>query len=108
MVIRGKVYDVSAFLDDHPGGEEVLREHAAKNATLDFEDVGHSAAAQELMKDFCIGDLADTTSTEGQNPSQLDDSQLQRPTSKLPFFGLMTTLAFLVLLGAISFFSGSH
>ena len=33
-----------------------------KDATDDFEDVGHSESAKELMENFCIGEL-DTSST---------------------------------------------
>lgn len=28
MAHNGKVYDVTAFLDDHPGGPEIMMEHA--------------------------------------------------------------------------------
>ncbi|XP_022097650.1 cytochrome b5-like isoform X2 [Acanthaster planci] len=59
VVIHNKVYDVTKFLDDHPGGEEVLLEQGGANATESFEDVGHSSDARELMKDYLIGDLAE-------------------------------------------------
>ncbi len=58
VVIHNKVYDITKFLDDHPGGEEVLLEQGGAAATESFEDVGHSADARELMKDYLIGDLA--------------------------------------------------
>lgn len=57
FVIHNKVYDVSKFLEDHPGGEEVLLEQAGCNATEIFEDVNHSADAKELLKTFFVGDL---------------------------------------------------
>ncbi|KAK7850238.1 cytochrome b5 isoform a, partial [Quercus suber] len=50
VVIDGKVYDVTTYLDEHPG----------KDATEEFEDAGHSKSAKELMETFCIGEL-DTT-----------------------------------------------
>ncbi|XP_038078492.1 cytochrome b5-like isoform X1 [Patiria miniata] len=59
IVIHNKVYDVTKFLDDHPGGEEVLLEQGGSNATESFEDVGHSSDARELMQDYLIGDLAE-------------------------------------------------
>ena len=31
--IDGLVYDVTKFLDDHPGGPEIVLEHAGKDAT---------------------------------------------------------------------------
>ncbi|CAG5098508.1 Oidioi.mRNA.OKI2018_I69.XSR.g15734.t1.cds [Oikopleura dioica] len=57
MVIHNKVYDVTKFLSEHPGGEEILLECAGVDATEGFEDVGHSADARELLQDYLVGDL---------------------------------------------------
>ncbi|KAJ2465775.1 Cytochrome b5 [Coemansia sp. RSA 2322] len=57
IVVHGKVYDVAAFLDEHPGGEEVILEHAGIDATEAFEDIGHSEDAHDLLKLYYIGDL---------------------------------------------------
>lgn len=58
-VIHDKVYDVTKFLDEHPGGEEVLIEKAGEESTEAFEDVGHSTDAREMMKEYLIGELID-------------------------------------------------
>ncbi|KAJ8327267.1 hypothetical protein BDEG_21398 [Batrachochytrium dendrobatidis JEL423] len=57
MVIQGKVYDCSKFLDDHPGGEEVLIEQAGLDATEAFDEIGHSDDARDLLKEMYLGDL---------------------------------------------------
>eukprot|EP00249_Psilotum_nudum_P007171 c20365_g1_i1 orf=788-1372(-) len=57
LVIHGKVYDVTHFLEEHPGGEEVLIEASGKDATQEFNDIGHSDEAKSMLKDFCIGVL---------------------------------------------------
>ncbi|XP_066925186.1 cytochrome b5-like isoform X2 [Clytia hemisphaerica] len=57
MVIHNKVYDVTKFLEEHPGGEEVLLELAGQDGTEQFEDVGHSTDARSLLDDHYIGDL---------------------------------------------------
>ena len=41
----------------HPGGEEILVENSGKISTEEFEDVGHSSDAREMMKEYYIGDL---------------------------------------------------
>ena len=46
----------------HPGGEEVLKDMAGKVATENFEDVGHSTDARELMKQYQIGELTEVGS----------------------------------------------
>lgn len=57
FTIHDKVYDVTEFMDEHPGGEEVLLEQAGKDASEIFDDVSHSADAKELMKNYLVGDL---------------------------------------------------
>uniref|UniRef100_A0A182J039 Uncharacterized protein n=1 Tax=Anopheles atroparvus TaxID=41427 RepID=A0A182J039_ANOAO len=57
MIIHDKVYDVTKFLQEHPGGEEVLIEVAGKEASSEFDDVGHSTDAKESMKKFLIGEV---------------------------------------------------
>ncbi|NP_001279243.1 cytochrome b5 [Callorhinchus milii] len=57
IIIHHNVYDVTKFLEEHPGGEEVLREQGGGDATEAFEDVGHSTDAQELRKQYIIGEV---------------------------------------------------
>ncbi|XP_018426594.1 PREDICTED: cytochrome b5 isoform X2 [Nanorana parkeri] len=57
IILHHKVYDVTKFLEEHPGGEEVLREQAGGDATETFEDIGHSTDARNMSKDFIIGEL---------------------------------------------------
>ncbi|KAI9169317.1 hypothetical protein LWI28_010639 [Acer negundo] len=61
IVIDNKVYDVTSYLDEHPGGDDVVLAATAKDATDEFEDAGHSEEARELLESFCIGEL-DTSS----------------------------------------------
>jgi len=57
VLIHNDIYDVTPFLNEHPGGEEVLIEQAGKEASEAFEDVGHSSDAREMMGKFKIGTL---------------------------------------------------
>lgn len=83
IVIHNNVYDVTKFLNDHPGGEEILLEHAGKDGSESFEDVGHSSDARELMTKYKIGEIVEserkpvkqksstwTTSTEDASSNQ--------------------------------------
>ncbi|XP_058011550.1 uncharacterized protein LOC131184371 isoform X2 [Ahaetulla prasina] len=57
LVIHDRVYDVTRFLDEHPGGDKVLLEQAGRDATESFEDVGHSMDAKEMLKQYLIGEV---------------------------------------------------
>ncbi|KAK6921884.1 Cytochrome b5-like heme/steroid binding domain [Dillenia turbinata] len=75
IVIDGKVYDVSPYLDDHPGGDDVVLEVTGKDAKEAFEDAGHSQDARELMETFCIGEL---------DPSMPELQEVKISTKKEP------------------------
>ncbi|XP_053768484.1 cytochrome b5 isoform X1 [Desmodus rotundus] len=70
LILHNKVYDLTKFLEEHPGGEEVLREQAGGDATENFEDVGHSTDARELSKTYIIGEV---------HPD--DRAKIQKPTA---------------------------
>ncbi|KAI9469944.1 MAG: cytochrome b5-like heme/steroid binding domain-containing protein [Benjaminiella poitrasii] len=57
MIIDKKVYNITKFLDEHPGGDEILIEEGAKDATSAFEDVGHSPDARDILQKYYIGDV---------------------------------------------------
>ncbi|CAL9053239.1 unnamed protein product [Musa banksii] len=66
LIISGKVYDVTPFLDEHPGGDEVLLAVTGKDATNDFEDIGHSNSARDMMAKYYIGQVdLSTVPTKG-------------------------------------------
>ncbi|RVX75631.1 putative cytochrome b5 [Exophiala mesophila] len=57
LVIHDKVYNTTSFVDEHPGGEEVLLDVGGQDATEAFEDVGHSDEAREVLEGLLIGKL---------------------------------------------------
>ncbi|XP_011141860.1 cytochrome b5 isoform X2 [Harpegnathos saltator] len=59
IIIHNEIYNVTSFLNEHPGGEEVLLEQNGLDATEAFEDIGHSSDARELMISFKIGELVE-------------------------------------------------
>lgn len=66
LIISGKVYNVTRFLDEHPGGDEVLLSATGKDATNDFEDVGHSTSAKAMMEEYYEGEIDASTIPERQ------------------------------------------
>ncbi|KAI0827961.1 FMN-dependent dehydrogenase-domain-containing protein [Trametes gibbosa] len=39
IIVHGKVYDVTEFLDDHPGGSRIILKYAGKDATAEYDPI---------------------------------------------------------------------
>ncbi|RKF79481.1 Ceramide very long chain fatty acid hydroxylase SCS7 [Golovinomyces cichoracearum] len=58
VLIGSKVFDVTDFLDSHPGGGELILEYAGKDITAILKDENshkHTEAAYEIMEENFIG-----------------------------------------------------
>lgn len=62
MAIHNKVYDVTSFLRQHPGGVEVLLDCAGLDATTYFDDVGHSEDSELMLIPLYKGELSNAKS----------------------------------------------
>jgi cytochrome b involved in lipid metabolism len=58
IVIDGDVYDVTGWLEQHPGGAGRLREWAGKDASLAFHQAPHGPLTQVLRLNYRIGRAA--------------------------------------------------
>jgi len=56
IVINNLVYDVTKFLNEHPGGLVILH-HAGKDCTDAFNDIDHSVSTKELLNKYLIGKI---------------------------------------------------
>ena len=56
VILNGKVYDVTTFLPDHPGGKKAIVLYAGKDASEEFNML-HAAnvLTKYLPKEACIG-----------------------------------------------------
>lgn len=61
VTVGTKVYDITSFLDSHPGGPELILEYAGGDAKEAMEDEishAHSEAAWEMLDEHLIGFVA--------------------------------------------------
>ncbi|CAK7201115.1 hypothetical protein SEUCBS139899_003817 [Sporothrix eucalyptigena] len=101
LVIHDKVYDVTKFIDEHPGGEEVLLDVGGQDATEAFEDVGHSDEARETLAQLLTG----TLKRQEGDPSPTSHTGAVAPKAQTDAAGLGIGLyAFLAIGGAIAYF----
>jgi 4-hydroxysphinganine ceramide fatty acyl 2-hydroxylase len=61
VIFNNKVYDVTEFAQDHPGGDDIVLEYAGKDITAimsDRDSHDHSDSAFEMLEEYLIGTLA--------------------------------------------------
>ncbi|XP_023540248.1 cytochrome b5-like [Cucurbita pepo subsp. pepo] len=92
LIISGKVYDVTPFLEEHPGGDEVLLLAAEKDATDDFENVGHSLSAIEQMEKYYIGNVDMSTVPKPIDYRLAASQSVKATTSSAESSGSLLTL----------------
>lgn len=51
------VYDITSFLDEHPGGPQIILDVAGQDANDDFEDIGHSTDARNMLESYLVGKI---------------------------------------------------
>lgn len=61
IVVKDSVYDVTNYMENHPGGSELISEHAGKDCTKDFVDFGHSSDALKILKTLKIGEIVEVS-----------------------------------------------
>ncbi|KAG9400778.1 hypothetical protein AC1031_010216 [Aphanomyces cochlioides] len=90
-----KIYDITPFLQDHPGGPELVLHLAGHDATIEFDDVGHDESARRLLETFCIGNLRE---------DETDQLAAQQERQHVPpadsYNGIGVLLSIFVLIGA--------
>ncbi|CAN8067938.1 unnamed protein product [Agarophyton chilense] len=64
LIVGGKVLDMTSWLSEHPGGDDVLLDLAGRDATREFEDVGHSSDARSQLEQLVIGTVRPATIEE--------------------------------------------
>ncbi|KAF8031587.1 hypothetical protein BT93_D0721 [Corymbia citriodora subsp. variegata] len=110
LIVEGKVYDVTKFLEDHPGGDEVLLSATGKDATDDFEDVGHSSTAKAMMDEFYVGEIDTSTvptETKYTPPKQPRYNQDKTPEFIIKLLQFLVPLLILGLAVGIRFYTNS-
>ncbi|XP_061450243.1 fatty acid 2-hydroxylase [Rhineura floridana] len=87
LVVTGRrLYDVSAFVQLHPGGPELLLERAGTDvsAALDGPPHRHSENARRWLEQYYLGELDEDQPEEEDAPQQQQESCLKQWSSASP------------------------
>ncbi|KAL7415184.1 hypothetical protein BDY24DRAFT_383994 [Mrakia frigida] len=110
MSHNGLVYDVTKFINDHPGGDDVLMPFAGKDITLAMSDEDshvHSKSAYQMMSEFVVGRVViadkivddDWEATEDFHP---DDTDVMADFERCEFIDLSQPMLPQILWGNFS------
>jgi cytochrome b involved in lipid metabolism len=72
IALHGIVFDITPFLNEHPGGPDVIVSVSGKDCTAEFEDVGHTDSARRMGDKYIIG----------KHEGGEDNDELRLPTAK--------------------------
>ncbi|KAN0035476.1 hypothetical protein ACTA71_004748 [Dictyostelium dimigraforme] len=105
IIYNDDVFDVTNFVVEHPGGEEVLKGNGGKDATQEFDDVGHSASAIAKMQSLRIGRI------EGAKPREEKKKEIKKTTTtsapkqqESGGLGLLKIPLIIIVLAVIAYF----
>ncbi|KAL1903472.1 hypothetical protein Sste5346_000099 [Sporothrix stenoceras] len=90
VIVSGKAYDVTEFLDEHPGGARSILRFAGRDATAEYEPLHPPGTIESLPKDKHLGPVDDLTLEPEPTATT---SEIQTSTSPL----IMTTSAPVIL-----------
>lgn len=62
LIVNQNVYDVTSYINQHPGGAELINSYCGLDATTAFNNKGgngqHSPEAQQMLTQYLLGPLA--------------------------------------------------
>ncbi|KAK1237773.1 hypothetical protein MKX07_003609 [Trichoderma sp. CBMAI-0711] len=82
VIIHGKAYDVTEFLPEHPGGEEIILKYAGKDATEEFDPIHpRDTLDKYLDKSLHLGDVDMSTVAREAKREEKDPEEVARQRS---------------------------
>ncbi len=57
ICVHGIVMDITKFLNEHPGGPDIIVNVSGRDCTVDFEDIGHTDGARSAGNEYIVGRL---------------------------------------------------
>ncbi|CAI9097056.1 OLC1v1033353C1 [Oldenlandia corymbosa var. corymbosa] len=114
IIINAKAYDVTNFLSEHPGGDDVLLAAAGKDASEEFENAGHGSAARLMLDEYYVGEIDPSSSPTPPNakiPASTAYLNKDPKDDKESSSFLLKLLPFLLILGlafGIHFYTKSN
>lgn len=72
IIYNGKVYDLTKFVSEHPGGSSTILRYAGRDATRVF-NANHGSSERRDLERYYIGDLSGSLPVVDNSPGLQDD-----------------------------------
>ncbi|KAK3115397.1 hypothetical protein LTR53_005295 [Teratosphaeriaceae sp. CCFEE 6253] len=82
IVINSKVYDVTSFVPEHPGGTTILLKQAGADASSEYAKYHSPEVVNDLPEGSYLGDIDPNTVTSLNTPKGLDRDEVQNATAQ--------------------------
>ncbi|KAI9475878.1 MAG: FMN-dependent dehydrogenase-domain-containing protein [Benjaminiella poitrasii] len=85
VIIHGKVYDLTQFLPEHPGGQKIIMKYAGKDATSAFDPIHPPDIIQRfLAPEVCKGSIDLKELSKMPQEESEEDKQIRLAREKMP------------------------
>ncbi|KAH8690588.1 putative oxidoreductase [Talaromyces proteolyticus] len=92
LAVRGRVYDVTNFLDEHPGGARVILNCAGRDATDEYDAIHPAELIEETLPSSAFQGAVDPSTLSNRNlpkPAQQDPTKTSASAGPPPLSTLL-------------------
>ncbi|TPX37119.1 hypothetical protein SmJEL517_g00967 [Synchytrium microbalum] len=75
IIVNGKVFDVTSFLDDHPGGKKILVKVAGTDASKQFAQFHNPSVLESHAAKLLVGEVGEAPAPSAVVPAGKDTSE---------------------------------
>jgi cytochrome b involved in lipid metabolism len=75
IIINGKVFDLTNFINEHPGGKKVLLKKAGKDASKEFKTFHNDAIMQRVGLPMQIGVIGSAQEEQAKKPVAVEEKK---------------------------------
>jgi L-lactate dehydrogenase (cytochrome) len=85
VIVHGRVYDVTEFLEEHPGGPKVILKYAGKDATEEYEPIHPPDTLNTYLdKSKHLGEVDMSTVEKEEKEFDPDEEERQKRIARMP------------------------
>jgi Cytochrome b5-like Heme/Steroid binding domain len=93
IIVDGDVYDVTDFLDSHPGGPNAILLHAGRDATAVYGPIHPAGILQDTLPRHCkLGSVDPATMPAISAEESEEDERVRKARANMPLLGAMVDL----------------